>query len=104
MPPQLKRLRWLFIGEAPDFLAADQYTIEELDPRLIKAPDIITATKLLADSMAFDLSDTDLEFAEGMVNLVIENPLAVDPNQRLAYFQGTLFPKIRELLKRLGKA
>jgi hypothetical protein len=104
MPPQLRRLRWLFIGEAPDFLSADQYTIEELDPRLINAQDIIAATKLLADSMAFDLSSNDLDFAKAMVELVIDHESAVDPNQRLVYFQGTLFPKIRELLKRLGKA
>ena len=61
------------------------------------------ATKLLADSMAFDLTSTDLEFAEGMLQLVTGHPSAVDPNQRLAYFQGTVFPKIRELLTRLGK-
>ncbi|HEX6214743.1 MAG TPA: serine protease [Vicinamibacterales bacterium] len=103
MPKQLRRLRWVFIGEAPDFLSTDQYTVDELDPRLITTQDIIAATKLLADSMAFDLTSTDLEFAEGMLQLVTGHPSAVDPNQRLAYFQGTVFPKIRELLTRLGK-
>lgn len=106
MPRQLRRLRWLFIGEAPDFLSTDQYTIEELDPRLVNSDDIIAAIRLLADSMAFDIQDTDLELATVMVNLVTApdgHPSAVDPTKRLAYFQRTLFPNIREALKRAGK-
>ncbi len=104
MPRQLKRLRWLFVGDAPDFLSTDQYTVEELDPRQIDTEDIIAATRLLAESMAFNLSDTDVEIVQKMIELVATHPSAVDPNQRMTFLQGTLFPNLHELLKRLGKS
>jgi hypothetical protein len=103
MPRQLRRLRWLFVGDAPDnFLAPDQYTHEVLDPRQIGVPHIITAIKNLADSRAFELTDNALLLAEAMVELFTApngHPAVLAPTTRLPYLQETVFPTIVKKLK-----
>jgi hypothetical protein len=106
MPRQLRRLRWLFIGDAPDFLSPDQYKLEELDPLLIGVDEIIVAIKNLADSFAFEFSENAILVASGLVEVVTADdgsPAALNPHTRLAYFQRSLFPSIRKKIKPSGQ-
>lgn len=103
MPRQLRRLRWLFVGDAPDdFLSPDQYTHEVLDPRLIGVEHIIAGIKNLADSRAFELTDNALLIAEAMVEAFTAPdgpPAVLNPATRLPYLQETLFPIIVRKIK-----
>lgn len=58
MPQTLRRLRWLFLGQAPDFLAADSYDQELLDPEAIGTDEMVGAFQRLADSYDTNFDET----------------------------------------------
>ena len=98
VPAELRRLRWVFVGIVPDFLAADQVTRELLDPRTIGAAEVARAIQLLAQSLVATLQ-IDEKFLIGLIDWLIEqasatSPLA-DPTRRLELLQR-MFPTLQD--------
>ena len=50
LPPELRNIRWLFLGSAPDFLLSQGPTVERLDPRSVGAPEMISTMTQLVES------------------------------------------------------
>jgi signal transduction histidine kinase len=50
VPEELRRLRWIFLGQKPDLLLASQICSEQLDPDAIGLEDLIDCIAALADT------------------------------------------------------
>jgi hypothetical protein len=91
---QLRRLRWVFIGYAPDFLAVSEVTRELLDPRGIGTGELAVGIERLADSLGVELGFADQlpTLIDGLVTYHGASAQKISvATARLPFFQG-LFP------------
>lgn len=65
MPPILRRLRWLFLGYRPDFVAQGHITVEVLDPTAIGAAEAMAPLRNAWVSRGVPISETRLEEFRG---------------------------------------
>lgn len=93
MPKELRRLRWLFLGHVPDFLASGDATQEKLDAMQIKPDTIVTSVASLARSFSRDLTPLEEALFTELIAAFLEKPEAKkaveDPTRRLDQFQAT---------------
>ncbi|MDF3886680.1 trypsin-like serine peptidase [Cupriavidus basilensis] len=100
MPPVLRRLRWLFLGYRPDYLAESDCVVENLEAGTLEEADINT---LLDSLKAFRSTLKDEDIAEFRKTLLghnlLANQLGMDPALRLRHLQGAAvlhLPKMTE--------
>lgn len=108
VPPELRRLRWIFLGGAalPRFADRDDVTVEELDPMTIGAPDMINALVEYFSSLQLPVDQSTREFFSVMADMLLkrEAQLVSKPATRLRTLQS-LFEELREdAFRTLGKA
>jgi hypothetical protein len=93
--PGLRRLRWMFLGYLPDFLAADPgdgtgAVLEHLEPDAIGVPEVLAVFTRLADAQLISeawYSTKASGVAEGMVLAITFN---TSPEPRLVRLQRTV--------------
>lgn len=89
--PELRRLRWLFLGFRPDFLAEDSVTTELLDPMQITVADCIVPLQEMAAALGRVLSNDYLKgLSDAMTLMLAPGPPFDDANRRLWLLQGRL--------------
>lgn len=89
--PELRRLRWLFLGFRPDFLAEDCVTTELLDPMEITVEDCVVPLQDMAVALGRVLSDDYLDgLRAAMAMMLAPGPPFDDANRRLWLLQGRL--------------
>jgi hypothetical protein len=103
MPAELRRLRWLFLGYVPDFLADGDVTHELLDPMEIGANAFVAGLTALAARLDKPLEPGSAATAKLVFGAFDQNniiPSIQDPNQRLGILQN-LFPNMAKELKEM---
>lgn len=93
--PELRRLRWLFLGLVPDFLG-DGVTVELLDPMALAAEECVAPMKRMTAALGRVLDDSYVEGLRDMweTNLAPGPPFD-DPHRRLALVQGRLVSYVK---------
>ena len=102
---ELRRLRWLFLGFVPDFLADGDVTLELLDPMEIGADAFVAALAAMAEAFDKTLERQSADIAKVVFEAFSEKNIApsiTDPNQRLAVLQR-LFPKMTGGVKEMSQ-
>ena len=103
-PHELRRLRWLFLGDIPEFLPPASVTSEMLDPMEIGAESFVATMRALAASVDRPLDSKAVEsigvLFDALSGSVGGFPALSDPNERLPALQ-LLFPRVVEVLKDL---
>ena len=96
-------LRWLFLGNLPDFASNIPSEFREaLNPLSISVEDGIGTARAIAQSQGKTLSDDHIETIEVFLNALIERPDFTNAETRLMAFQDlmkTLVPHIRERIR-----
>ncbi len=97
VPQELRRLRWLFLGQVPDFLASDA-TLEPLDPSKIGPKEFVEAYGAICASRGESFSTQDanhmLKFAKVMLRR--DYVELRDPALRLKELQN-IFSELQQL-------
>jgi len=94
--PELRRLRWLFLGFVPDFVGNDA-TVELLDPLALTADDCAAPIKRMAAALGRVLGDGYVTGLRDLLEEMLGRPPYNDPHQRLGSVQSllaSLLPKI----------
>lgn len=101
-PSELRRLRWLFIGYVPDFVAGGAVTSEILDPMQVNDSAFVAALQAQADAIGQPFDELTRQYVSLMFNAFVGQPDLTpplqDPNQRLARLQA-MFPVFMNLGK-----
>jgi len=103
LPPELRNIRWLFLGSAPDFLLSQGPTVERLDKRSVGAPEMISTMTQLVESYCKGHAGGDL-LVEALVGgwMATQGTEFDSANDRLVVMQqflnhiaGSLYEKWR---------
>lgn len=93
VPAERRRLRWLFLGYVPDFLADGEVTAEILDPMQIGADAFIEAMQNHAATTQATLDEAQVKLVRRVVNgFIAVMPVLQNPNLRLPQLQ-LVFPE-----------
>jgi hypothetical protein len=88
---ELARLRWIFLGQVPDFLPAEDVTLENLDPGTLGADDLVRTIGRMLESYGKEFNfDRDAPMIRALVAGSLDQSVARlnDPATRLETLQG----------------
>jgi trypsin-like peptidase len=96
VPAELRRLRWLFLGFAPDFLDCSLLTPEALNPLSVTEDDFVECVERSAATLATTLSDRKknrlLILIRGLLLAPLVKETFDDPAKRLPLLQQYFVP------------
>jgi len=74
---ELARIRWLFLGRAPDFLPAEDVSVEQLDPMRVGAEDLVNMAGRMFESYGKPFrQDEDAPMVRGLITGLLNQAAA----------------------------
>ncbi|WP_160939430.1 trypsin-like serine peptidase [Teichococcus coralli] len=93
--PDLRRLRWMFLGAAPDFLSADA-TIEVLDPMMVTPEDCLAPIEEMLAALNREMGEETRQAMRRALAALLQNDMLSDPSIRLKVLQNLLADYVSE--------
>jgi hypothetical protein len=94
VPGELRRLRWIFLGQRPDFLLASQICSEDLDPSAVGLDDMIACIGVLANTFNKPLAEDAIKALRASFKLWMRDPAVQlkleGTSERLETLQGQI--------------
>lgn len=105
-PAALRRLRWLFLGWRPDFIAQGEITVETLDPTRVDAEDAVAPVRGAWAARGAVASQPELDRFKTFYEATAAGfaTLAIAPEKRLGALQIVVNELIRQFLPPMGRA